>query len=129
MRLQYMKTNFKKFNEIKKQFTGDVVPMCLIGNRGLYMNAEGTIFPCSWTSFPYKSLEHNGKTINWEDSFFVKNKHLVNAKGNRSIEERLNDDIWQTLFDSFTNNPFVECSQKCGKEVVDKKYGVGYYTN
>ena len=103
--------------------------MCLIGNRGLYMNAEGTIFPCSWTSFPYKSLEHNGKVINWEDSFFVKNKHLVNAKGNRSIEQILNDDIWQTLFDSFTNNAFVECSQKCHKNVVDKKYGIGYYTN
>jgi MoaA/NifB/PqqE/SkfB family radical SAM enzyme len=129
VRLEYLKTNYKKFQEIKKKFTGDIIPMCLIGNRGLYMNAEGTIFPCSWTSFPYKSLEHNGKTIKWEDSFFVKNKHLVNAKGNRSIEEILNDDVWQILFDSFDKNPFVECSQKCGKDVVDKKYGVGYYTN
>ncbi len=128
-RLNYMKTNYKKFTEIKKKFTGDIVPMCLIGNRGLYMNAEGTIFPCSWTSFPYKSLEHDGKVINWEDSFFVKNKPLVNAKGNRSIEEILNDDIWQTLFDSFNKNAFVECSQKCHKNVVDKKYGIGYYTN
>ena len=124
-----MKTNYKKFNEIKKKFTGDIIPMCLIGNRGLYMNAEGTIFPCSWTSFPYKSLEHNGKVIDWEDSFFVKNKHLLNAKGNRSIEQILNDDIWKTLFDSFQNNAFVECSQKCHKNVVDKKYGIGYYTN
>ena len=41
----------------------------------------------------------------------------------------LNDDLWQTLFDSFNKNAFVECSQKCGKNVVDKKYGVGYYTN
>ena len=129
VRLEYMKENLKRFKDVSRDFTGDVIPMCLIGNRGLYMNAEGTIFPCSWTSFPYKSLEHNGKVINWEDSFFVKNKHLVNAKGNRSIEQILNDDIWQTLFDSFTNNPFVECSQKCGREVVDKKYGVGYYTN
>lgn len=129
VRLEYLKTNYKKFQEIKKKFTGDIIPMCLIGNRGLYMNAEGTIFPCSWTSFPYKSLEHNGKTIKWEDSFFVKNKHLVNAKGNRSIEEILNDNVWQKLFDSFDKNPFVECSQKCGKDVVDKKYGVGYYTN
>lgn len=128
-RLNYMKTNYKKFHEIKKRFTGDIIPMCLIGNRGLYMNAEGTIFPCSWTSFPYKSLEHNGKVINWKDSFFVKNKHLVNAKGNRTLTEILNDDIWQKLFDSFGNGPFVECSQKCHKNVVDKKYGIGYYTN
>ena len=129
VRLEYMKENLTRFKDVSKNYTGDVVPMCLIGNRGLYMNAEGTVFPCSWTSFPYKSLEHKGKVIQWEDSFFVKNKHLVNAKGNRSIEQILNDDIWQTLFKSFKNGPFVECLQKCGKEVVDKKYGVGYYTN
>ena len=128
-RLTYMKTNYKKFHEVKKQFTGNIIPMCLIGNRGLYLNAEGTIFPCSWTSFPYKSLEHNGKIINWEDSFFVKNKKMLNVKGNRSIEQVLNDDIWQKLFNSFKNNNWVECSQKCSREVVDKHYGIGYYTN
>ena len=94
-----------------------------------YLNAEGTIFPCSWTSFPYKSLEHNGKVINWEDSFFTKYKKLFNIKGNRTLEEILNDDLWTKLFDSFAKNNWVECGQKCSREVVDKKYGVGYYTN
>ena len=129
VRLNYMKTNYKKYLEIKKQFTGNIIPMCLIGNRGLYLNAEGTIFPCSWTSFPYKSLEYNGKVINWNDSFFVKNKKMLNVKGNRSLEQVLNDDIWQKLFNSFKNNNWVECSQKCSREVVDKHYGIGYYTN
>jgi MoaA/NifB/PqqE/SkfB family radical SAM enzyme len=129
VRLNYMKTNHRKFTEIKNKFTGDIVPMCLIGNRGLYLNAEGTIFPCSWTSFPYKSLSHEGKTINWKDSFFVKNKKMLNVKGNRSLEEVLNDDLWLQLFDSFTKSKWVECSMKCNKHVVDKKYGIGYYTN
>lgn len=129
VRLDYLKTNAKKFAEITNQFKGPIIPMCLIGNRGLYLNAEGTIFPCSWTSFPYESLEHNGKIIKWDDSFFTKNKKLLNVKGNRTLEEVLNDNIWQTLFDSFVENPFVECSQKCSREVVTKKYGIGYYTN
>ena len=67
--------------------------------------------------------------IKWFLTLVILNKHLVNAKGNRSIEQILNDDIWEKLFDSFTNDAFVECSQKCNKNVVDKKYGIGYYTN
>lgn len=129
VRLNYMKTNYKKYLEVKKQFTGDILPMCLIGNRGLYLNAEGTIFPCSWTSFPYKSLEHKGKVIEWNDSFFTKYKKLFNVKGNRTLEEILNDDLWQKLFNSFSKNNWVECGQKCARSVVDKKYGIGYYTN
>ena len=60
---------------------------------------------------------------------FVKNKKMLNVKGNRSIEQVLNDDIWQKLFNSFKNNNWVECSQKCSRKVVDKHYGIGYYTN
>ena len=131
IRLEYMKHNMKKFQEIKAQWTGDIVPMCLIGNRGLYLNAEGVIFPCSWTSFPYKSLSHENKTINWKDSFFAKYRNEFNIKGNRSIEQILNDELWQKLFDGFKdkNKTWVECSQKCHKNLVDKKYAVGYYTN
>ena len=69
----------------------------------------------------------NGKTF--KDSFFVKNRKMLNVKGNRTLEQVLNDDIWQKLFDSFKNNNWVECSQKCSREVVDKKYGIGYFTN
>jgi MoaA/NifB/PqqE/SkfB family radical SAM enzyme len=131
IRLDYLKENFKKFIEIKNQYKGEIVPMCLIGNRGLYLNAEGVIFPCSWTSFPYKSLEVNGKTIHWKDSFFAKHRSLLNTKGNRTIEEILNDELWQKLFDSFndTNKNWVECMQKCNKHIVDKQYSIGYYTN
>ena len=126
VRLEYLKTNYKKFQEIKKKFTGDIIPMCLIGNRGLYMNAEGTIFPCSWTSFPYKSLEHNGKTIKWEDSFFVKNKHLVNAKGNRSIEEILNDDTCGKYFLIVLIRILsLSVHRSVAKMLLIKEYGVG----
>lgn len=131
MRLQYMKTNLKKFNDIVKKLNGEIMPMCLIGNRGLYLNAQGNLFPCSWTSFPYKSLTHNDKTIDWKDSFFVRHQNTLNLNGNRTLEEVLNDDVWQKLFDSFNHKDknWVECLQKCNRAVVDKNYGVGYYTN
>lgn len=131
IRLNYLKENYKKFLDVKKNYTGEIIPMCLIGNRGLYLNAEGVIFPCSWTSFPYKSLNSNGKTIDWQNSFFAQNRSLFNIKGNRTIEEILNDDLWQKLFNSFNekNKNWVECLQKCHKDIVDKDYSVGYYTN
>ena len=54
---------------------------------------------------------------------------MLNVKGNRSLEQVLNDDAWEKLFNSFQKNKWVECSLKCNKNVVDKRYGVGYYTN
>lgn len=131
VRLDYMKENINRYHDIVKQFPGDIIPMCLIGNRGLYLNAEGVIFPCSWTSFPYESLEHDGKIINWKDGFFAKHRQSFNIKGNRSVEEILNDDLWRKLFDSFKdkNKSWVECRQKCHRDIVSKKYAVGYYTN
>jgi hypothetical protein len=76
-------------------------------------------------------LSFEDKTINWKDSFFAKHRNELNIKGNRSIEQILNDDLWQKLFDGFKdkNKTWVECSQKCHKDVVTKNYAVGYYTN
>lgn len=130
-RIDYLKENYKKYLQVAKQYSGEIIPMCLIGNRGLYLNAEGSIFPCSWTSFPYKSLEANKKTILWNDSFFVKYKKQLNVNNNRSLEQVLNDDLWQKLFDSFDHKDknWVECLQKCNRHVVDKHYAIGYYTN
>lgn len=129
--IDYLKENYKKYVQVAKKYSGEIIPMCLIGNRGLYLNAEGSIFPCSWTSFPYKSLEANGKTISWNESFFVKYKKQLNINNNRSLEQVLNDDLWQKLFDSFDRKDknWVECLQKCNRQVVDKRYSVGYYTN
>lgn len=131
VRLDYLRENFKRYLEIKERYKGEIIPMCLIGNRGLYLNAEGVIFPCSWTSFPYESLGTENKTIHWKDSFFAKYRSLLNTKGNRTIEQILNDELWQKLFDSFDHRDknWVECSQKCNRQVVDKRYSVGYYTN
>lgn len=127
----YIAHNQQKYIEIKQQYQYQpVTPMCEIGNRGIYVNAEGVVFPCSWTSFPYTSLSHGEKTIQWADSFFAKYRQHMNLN-NRLFEEIIVDPLWNQCSNGFTNSDktWVECSQKCATHLVDENYAVGWETN
>ena len=126
----YLDFNQKKFIEIKQQYNKFITPMCAIGNRGLYVSADGVLHPCSWVSFPYVSMSTNRKTINFKDSFHQVYRDKLNLK-TRTLNEVLNDPIWNKLFGSFDDpaTAWVECEQKCGSQLVDEKYAVGYLTN
>jgi hypothetical protein len=104
--------------------------LCEIGNRGIYVNAEGVVFPCSWTSFPYTSLTHDNKTIHWDDSFFAKHRQQLNLH-NRTFDEIIKDPLWNKCSQGFTDQSktWVECSQKCSTSIVNEKYAVGWETN
>jgi MoaA/NifB/PqqE/SkfB family radical SAM enzyme len=128
---EYLKINREKYFEIKQQYKDQpVTPLCEIGNRGIYVNAEGVVFPCSWTSFPYTSLTHSNKTINWPDSFFAKYRQQMNLN-NRTFEEIIADPLWNKCSSGFTDSSktWVECSQKCSTQLVDENYAVGWETN
>lgn len=127
----YLTLNQQKYHQIKQQYNNQsIIPLCEIGNRGLYVNAEGVIFPCSWTSFPYTSLSHNEKTIQWSDSFFAKYRDRMNLH-HRSFEEIIADPLWNKCSQGFTDSTktWVECSQKCSSQIVDENYAVGWETN
>lgn len=127
----YLELNQQKYYSIKQQYQNQpITPLCEIGNRGLYVNAEGVVFPCSWTSFPYNSLTHENKTIQWQDSFFAKYRDQMNLH-NRSLEEIIADPLWKKCSQGFTDKSkaWVECSQKCSSNVVDENYAVGWETN
>lgn len=127
----YLEHNKKQYYKIVEEYKdATVVPLCEIGNRGIYVNAEGVVFPCSWTSFPYTSLTNNGKTIKWQDSFFAKYRDRMNLN-NRSLEEIISDPLWNKCSQGFTDpaKTWVECGQKCSSTVVDEKYAVGWETN
>lgn len=127
----YMQTNESMYMTIRKKYEAQpIVPLCEVGNRGIYVNAEGVVFPCSWTSFPYTSLEYNGKVINWEDSFFAQYRDKMNLR-NRSLDEIVSDPLWSKCSKGWTdpNKSWVECSQKCNNGIVDHDYAVGWLTN
>ena len=126
----YLALNVEKYNEVKDKFSTYITPMCSIGNRGLYVSADGVLHPCSWVSFPYESMSTERKTINFEDSFHQVHREKLNIK-ERGLKAVLNDPVWDKLFCSF-NDPtkaWVECEQKCHNKVVDHEYAVGYLTN
>ena len=124
---QYLTTNREKYYNTRE--VNGILPLCLVGNRGMYMNAEGTVHPCSWTSFPYQSMSFENKTIKYEDSFFEKYRHILNVKNGLTLEQVLNHELWKKFFTGMKNDTWVECSLKCRKSVVDENYAVGYETN
>jgi MoaA/NifB/PqqE/SkfB family radical SAM enzyme len=127
----YLLHNERKYIEIKEKYKDTpITPLCEIGNRGIYVNAEGVVFPCSWVSFPYHSLTAQDKTINWPDSFFALHRDRMNLNY-RSFEEITADPLWNKCSTGFTDpdKTWVECLQKCSSQVVDKNYAVGWETN
>lgn len=127
---QYLTYNLHQYTKIKQKYNTFITPMCSVGNRGLYVSADGVLHPCSWVSYPYTSIGTERKTIKFENSFHQIYRDKLNLT-QRSLNEVLTDPIWNTLFDSFNNKDkaWVECEQKCHCNLVDENYAVGYLTN
>jgi MoaA/NifB/PqqE/SkfB family radical SAM enzyme len=73
--------------------------ICLIGNKGVFLNSQGEFYPCCWTATRY---EHNS---NWQMLASTKfNLH------NRSFTDCIEDEFWSTDFLKFDS---LECTTKC----------------
>jgi len=127
---EYLDYNLKQYISIKNEYNKFITPMCSIGNRGIYVSADGVLHPCSWVSFPYVTLGTDRKTINFKDSFHQVYRDQLNLK-NHTLQEVLDNPIWEKLFNTFDNSEkaWVECEQKCKCQIVDENYAVGYLTN
>ena len=93
-----------------------VIPLCRIGERGLYIDAEGILYPCSWISHPFdlKSSKRRNKSIAWEKSLWVEHKDHFNLN-KHSLEEILSSPFWKKLQCSWLDSKkaFVECENYC----------------
>jgi MoaA/NifB/PqqE/SkfB family radical SAM enzyme len=97
--------NLKLYRKIKNN--SDIVPLCEIGNKGLYIDARGRLFPCCWIANRYS---HNNE---WQTIANQFNLHT------RSLKDVLVDIFWETEFKTFR---WQECQTKCNSKVVDEKY-------
>jgi len=92
-------------NELKKIFLersknlGNYSGICLIGNKGVFLNSQGEFYPCCWTANRY---EHNQEWQDRAQSHFNLNK--------RTFQDIINDSFWTTDFLKFNS---LECKTKC----------------
>lgn len=112
VRLNHLRSNQllnKKNIQLYKSVTesNGVRPLCEIGNKGLYIDARGRLFPCCWVANRYS---HNKE---WQELAEQFNLH------NRSLSEVVTDSFWETKFKTFG---WQECQTKCATGRVDEKY-------
>jgi len=96
----------KKFYSINKA-EKSIIPLCMIGNKGLYINAKGEFKPCCWTGLRYQHNKNIFDYINFNDQ-------LTNV---------LDDPAWTTLFNDF--GAVRECGEKCSV----KKWNLDHATS
>lgn len=93
------------FQQVKE--TNGVKPLCEIGNKGLYIDSRGRLFPCCWVANRYG---HNSEWQTIAEQFNL---------NNRTLTDVLNDSFWNNEFQRFK---WQECQTKCKAEKVDEKY-------
>lgn len=89
------------------QEVNGVKPLCEIGNKGLYIDARGRLFPCCWVANRYS---HNTEWQQLAEQFNLHQRTLSNV---------LTDNFWSTKFKTFE---WQECQTKCAAARVDEKY-------
>jgi MoaA/NifB/PqqE/SkfB family radical SAM enzyme len=102
-------TNLKLFNQTKSR--NSVTPLCEIGNKGLYIDARGRLFPCCWVANRYN---HNSDWQQLANNFDLHNRTLTNA---------IADPFWNTEFQTFK---WQECQNKCKSSIVNEKYATSW---
>ena len=75
-----------------------IIPLCMIGNKGLYLNAQGRFYPCCWTALRYG---HNKEVFDY-------------IKPKQTLGEILDDPLWSRLFNNLSS--VKECREKCSAQ-------------
>lgn len=98
-------TNILLFDQLHEQ--NGIKPLCAVGNKGLYIDARGRLYPCCWVANRYS---HNTEWQGIAERFNLRK---------RSLQEVLADDFWTQEFQTFK---WQECQTKCNSRVVNQEY-------
>ena len=82
----------------------------MIGNKGLYIKADGKFYPCCWTALRYP---HNMNIFNY-----------INMT--QTLGETMDDPMWKKLF---TDLLFGQGPRECGEKCSAKKWNLDHATS
>jgi MoaA/NifB/PqqE/SkfB family radical SAM enzyme len=74
---------------------------CVNWEKEMFISVEGLVSPCPWFNNGYQ-----------KNTFVERYQERLNIK-TRTLNEILNDDVWNELVKSFDNNPLEICKIKC----------------
>lgn len=88
---------------------GNYSGICLVGNKGVFLNSQGEFYPCCWTANRY---EHNQ---DWHTRATTQFNLYT-----RTFTEIIKDNFWTTEFLEFNS---LECRTKCTPDrLTDKQH-------
>lgn len=105
-----MAKNIEMFKSVAER--KNIIPLCLIGTKGLYVNSQGYFMPCCWLGNRYNYKNY---------SKFLHDDCNIKKMG---LHHVLNSDYWEEFFAEFHN--IAECKQKCSANLVDQQYATNW---
>lgn len=90
----------------------NIIPLCKVGNKGLYISADGYFYPCCWMANRYNHTR-------WQE-FRTPQYNLYS----RSIDDIVGDDMWGNFFNNLHN--YDECKNKCCSANFNKGHATSW---
>lgn len=83
---------------------GDIMPLCLIGTKGLYVDSQGYFYPCCWIVNKYNTPAYN--------QWLTAERNIKQS----GLERVLNADCWKQFLADIPSNEI--CKLKCSTNEV-----------
>jgi len=94
--------NYSKIDKTKR-----IIPLCMIGTKGLFVDSQGYFYPCCWIINKYDTENYK--------KWLIPEKNIKIS----GLESVLNSQIWDSFIESIPKNKI--CNLKCKSSEVTKE--------
>lgn len=108
-----LKENIKYYRSVKENWKDrPIIPLCLIGTKGMFINSQGYLLPCCWLGNRYNDVG--------TEMFYIPENNVKT----HGLEKVLNSTHWETFIEKF--NTLRECKNKCISNIVNEEYATNW---
>lgn len=121
----YQRSHAQAVTHTKTHYAhADIEPVCLQGSKGFYVEANGSVLPCSWMAVdPEWTGAENKNSRNRRGPSVLRENRARLQLHERSLEAILEDPLWDTFLADLDHGEtrLSTCTQKCGKFTAHKE--------